>query len=75
MARVTSTEKSDVERKNISASVEKPLFDALEDHRWDERKKMSEIVVTALTEYAAKRNLSVKPSQEVPGQEALSPKA
>lgn len=58
-----ATEKTaTVERKGqqVSTTIDKNLYDALEDHRWDVRLKMTDLVRTALEEYAKNHNVKVK---------------
>lgn len=46
----------------VSTTVDADYFDALEDHRWTVRKKMTEIVKEALDDYTAKHKIQVKPA-------------
>jgi hypothetical protein len=48
----------------ISANIRPELHAAIEDHRWDVRMKFSEVVATALEEYAANHNVTVEAPAE-----------
>lgn len=41
----------------VSATISPELFEAIESHRWEVRKTKSEVVLTALEEYAANHGL------------------
>ncbi len=60
----------------VSTTVPGEVFDALEDHRWEARKKMTEIVFEAVQDYMAKHNIVVK-GNEAPATDAgkSAPKA
>lgn len=44
----------------VSTTVSPELFDALEDHRWTARKKMTEVIAEAVSDYVAKHKIVVK---------------
>jgi len=48
----------------VSATISKELDQALEDHRWSVRMTKTELVRTAVEEYAAKHNLIGTPDSE-----------
>jgi len=48
----------------VSATISKELDQALEDHRWSVRMTKTELVRTAVEEYAAKHNLLPQPQDE-----------
>ena len=58
----------------VSTTVSPEVFEALEDHRWTARKKMTEVVSEAISDYIAKHNITVKgaeaPAPEVPAKPA-----
>lgn len=39
----------------VSAAIEEPLFAWMEDYRWDHRMTKTEVIVEAVSEWAAKR--------------------
>lgn len=43
----------------VSTTVSPEVFDALEDHRWTARKKMTEVVAEAVSDYIAKHKIQV----------------
>ena len=47
----------------VSATISKELDQALEDHRWSVRMTKTELVRTAVEEYAAKHNLLPQPQE------------
>ena len=56
----------------VHATIERPLFDALEDHRWSVRLDMVSLVKLALTEYAERKG--VLPAAAAPEAEAKTSK-
>jgi len=44
----------------VSTTVSPEVFEALEDHRWTARKKMTEVVGEAIADYIAKHNIQVQ---------------
>ena len=46
-----------VETKQVSAQIPLTLFNILEDHRWDARLNMADLVRVAIEEYAAAHGL------------------
>lgn len=54
----------------VHATIDADLFDKLEDHRWNVRKNMVDVVKTALTEYAERNGLleakPETPAKDVP---------
>ena len=67
MAKNVATETA-VERKthSVSTSLPKAKFEALDDHRWDRRKKMGEILTEAVDLYIEKYNVPVAQDEEAP---------
>ena len=58
----------------VSTTVSPEVFDALEDHRWTARKKMTEVVAEAVQDYIAKHKIQV--GTAAPAEEkAATPKA
>lgn len=47
----------------VSTTIPGAYWAALEDHRWSDRLKMTEVVRTALDEYAEKRGIDVTGSE------------
>lgn len=43
----------------VSTTVSPEVFEALEDHRWTARKKMTEVVAEAISDYIAKHKIKV----------------
>lgn len=57
----------------VSTTVSPEVFEALEDHRWTARKKMTEVVAEAVSDYIAKHGITVKtatPTTETPAKPA-----
>jgi len=48
----------------VSGTISQELNQALEDHRWSARKTRSELVTTALEEYAHNHGLTVHETSE-----------
>lgn len=44
----------------VSTTVSPEVFEALEDHRWTARKKMTEVIAEAVADYIAKHKIEVK---------------
>lgn len=61
----------------VSTTVAPEVFDALEDHRWTARKKMTEVVAEAVQDYIVKHNIEVKSTETpaTPGADAKTEKA
>ena len=51
----------------VSTTLPADYWEALEDHRWSERKKMTEVVRTALDDYVAKHGIKIE-GKEAPAQ-------
>ena len=47
--------------KQVSAQIPIELYELLEEHRWDVRKNMAEVVRTAVEEYAQSHGLLEQP--------------
>ena len=43
----------------VSTTVSPEVFEALEDHRWTARKKMTEVIAEAVSDYIAKHGIKV----------------
>lgn len=58
----TPAEKTTPARKGVQvhATITPELFDALEDHRWDARLNMVDVVKLALTQYAEREGVLPK---------------
>jgi len=54
----------------VSTTVAPEVFEALEDHRWTARKKMTEVVAEAVADYIVKHNIVVKPAETVEAEKA-----
>ena len=54
----------------VSTTVSPEVFEALEDHRWQARKKMTEVVAEAVSDYIAKHGIKVA---SAPDEEAGKP--
>ena len=51
--------KTKTETKQVSALIEKPLYDALWEHRWEAKAdRFSDVVKLALSEYAENHGLT-----------------
>ena len=70
--------------KALSCTISQRHFDALEEHRWNVRKNMSEMVDTAIAEYLSNHGIDVagdpapadpETAPTVPTEKATSPAA
>lgn len=63
MAKNTAPQET-VKSKSVAGTIPADLHAALEDHRWDARLTMSQLVSVALGEYAQNHAVEVKSSGE-----------
>lgn len=50
--------------QQVSATISPELHEALEEHRWTVRKTMTELVRTAVEEYAANHGVAPSPTAD-----------